>query len=167
MSSRWRATRRSTPLPSTACIKRFTGTDMRQRAYNWVLLLGCMALLMGLSSTARAGYISDSTQLADWCLEEPGASSSSASSTHVEQKPLAPTALLQMFGPLAVKGNMNAGSGIGVPSVGGPGSTMPIAGLLLPVEITQSQLTARMAVTSQTSRPPPHVDRLFRPPRAC
>jgi hypothetical protein len=152
-------------LPSMTCNYRITGMNMRQRAYNWVLLLGCMALLTGLSSTARAGYITDATQLPDLCLVDSGQSSSSAAAADTQRKSVTPEALLQMFGPLAVKGSMDAGSGIGTPSVSGPGSSMPIAGLLLPVEISQNQLTARLAVASQTSRPPPHVDRLFRPPR--
>ncbi|TWU11857.1 hypothetical protein CA54_06690 [Symmachiella macrocystis] len=138
---------------------------MRRRAYNWVLILGCMALLTGLSSTARAGYITDATQVPDLCLVDSAQSGSSAATTDTERKPVTPEALLQMFGPLAVKGVMDAGSGVGTPSVSGTGSSMPIAGLLLPVEVSQNQLTARLAIASQTSRPPPHVDRLFRPPR--
>lgn len=144
---------------------RITGTNMRRRAYNWVLILGCMALLTSLSSNARAGYITDVTQVPDLCLVDSGQPGSSAATADTPRKPVTPEALLQMFGPLAVKGTMDVGSGIGTPSVSGTGSPMPIAGLLLPVEVSQNQLTARLAIASQTSRPPPHVDRLFRPPR--
>ena len=141
---------------------------MRKRAYNWVLLLSATALIAGMSSSARAGYIADATQLPELNLVGSGTSNSSAVSISTESQPVSPAALLQLFGPMAVKGSMDAGSGIGTPSTSGPGSSVYAAGLLLPVELSPNQLTTRLAVASQTSRPPPHVDRLFRPPRnAC
>lgn len=138
---------------------------MRIRAFNLVLILGGVGLLCSLPSTARAGYISDATQHADLFLAESNAGGATADESPRETKPLGIATLFEIFGPLAYKGSMDAGSGVGTPSVSGPGSSLMFIGLYVPVTMPETELTTWLAAASHSSRPPPHVDRLFRPPR--
>ena len=138
---------------------------MRIRAFNLVLILGGLGLLCSLPSTARAGYISDANEYADLFLPDENVGGASADETPRETEPSGVLTLLEIFGPLAYKGSMDAGAGVGTASVNGPGSTSMAIGLHVPVVVPEIELTTWLAVASHSSRPPPHVDRLYRPPR--
>lgn len=140
---------------------------MRIRAFNLVLILGGVGLLCSLPSTACAGYISDTAEFADLFLQESNAGAATAEESPRETKPLGIVTLLEMFGPLAYKGSMDAGSGVGTTLANGPGSTTMAIGLYVPVFMPETELTTWLAYASHSSRPPPHVDRLFRPPRSA
>jgi len=132
-----------------------------------VLILGGLALLVTLPTSARGGYIDDVSVLSESAVQATDTMSSSTASPSSmrEQLPTESDLLVEYMESAAKKLSMQEGNGFGSPSVSGPNSTTPSVGILTLTDFPQAQLAAWMTWSDQTSRPSPHLDRLFRPPR--